>query len=125
MHPVTTESRTQKSDVVLAKLPIGKSGANGSRYPKRILSRTDRSATYGLIMAQAAVPHHPRNQPGEKKPAGLDREGLPEFGAFQSFEKNRDRTKQFVIKRHPFQRRLNSRRHDIDRKHLPAEEIFE
>jgi len=55
----------------------------------------------------------------------LDRERLPKLHAFQAFEKNRHRTKQFIIERHPFQRRLNWSRHDVDWKHLAAKEIFE
>ena len=38
---------------------------------------------------------------------------------------DRDRTKQFVIKRKPFHHRLDRGRHDIEREHLAAEEIFE
>ena len=55
----------------------------------------------------------------------MDGERLPQFRTFQALQENRDRTKQFVIERHPFQRRLNSGRHDVDREHLAAQEIFE
>src|SRR5213593_1561570 len=79
----------------------------------------------GLVMAQAAAPHGARDGPGQKKPAGLDRECLPELGAFEALQENRDRAKQFIVERHPFHRGLNSGRHDIDGKHLAAEEILE
>src|SRR5207249_6561829 len=79
-----------------------------------------RSSADGLVMAEAAVPHGAGDEPGEKEPAGLDGERLPKFRAAQALQENRDRTKQFVIKRHPFQRRLNSGRHDVDRKHLAS-----
>src|SRR5882724_807553 len=76
-------------------------------------------------MTQAAVPHGAGDGPGEKEPAGLDGERLPKLYSFQALEKDRDRTEQFVIKRHPFQRRLDPGRHDVDREHLAAQEIFE
>src|SRR6266705_162288 len=63
----------------------------------------------GLVMAEAALPHEARPRPREQKPAALDRQCLYEFRSLQSAEKNRDRTKQLVVKRQPFHYGLDGR----------------
>jgi len=79
----------------------------------------------GLVMAEAAFPHVVCPGPREQEPAGLDRQRLHEFSPFQSAEEDRDWTKQFVVERQPFHHGLDGRRHDVDRKHLATEEVFE
>ena len=76
-------------------------------------------------MAEAAFPHRARHGPGENEPADLDEQCLRQFRAAESLEENRDWTKKFVIKRQPFHHRLDAVGHDVDGKHLAAEEIFE
>src|SRR6266705_4826296 len=76
-------------------------------------------------MAEAAFPHGVCPCPCEQEPASLNQESLHECRALESSEKNRDRTKQLVIKWQPFHHRLHRVRHDVDGEHLPAEEIFE
>ena len=43
----------------------------------------------------------------------------------QTFHEDRDRAKEFVIKGQPLHDRLDAGRHDVEREHLAAEEIFE
>src|SRR5436309_253482 len=73
-----------------------------------------------LIMAEAALPHEARPHPREQEPAGLDRQRLHKIRSFQPAEKDRDRTKQFIVKRQPLHYRLNRSWHYVDGKHLPA-----
>src|SRR5215470_6277484 len=80
---------------------------------------------HGLVMAEAAFPHEVRPSPREQQPAGLDRQSSGKFNPFKSAHKDGDRKKQLVIKREPFQHGLDGGRHDVDRKHLATEEVFE
>jgi ABC-2 type transport system permease protein len=57
-------------------------------------------------------------------PIAIFMERLRQFCAAESLQKNRDWTKQLVIKRQPFHHRLDSGGHDVDGKHLAAEKIF-
>src|SRR4029453_10273613 len=82
-------------------------------------------STDGLVMAEAAFPHGARGGPGEQKPTALNRQALRHLRSAKAFHENRDREKEFVIKRQPFHHRLDSRGHDVDGEHLAAEEIFE
>src|ERR1051326_6109260 len=79
----------------------------------------------GLVMAEAAFPHEVRPSPRKQQPAGLDCHRLNKLCSFESAEKDRDWTKQFIIKRQPFHHRLYRSWHDVDGKHLAAEEILE
>src|SRR6476620_7745252 len=79
----------------------------------------------GLIMAEPALPHESRPRPREQEPASLHRHRLHELRPLQPAEKDRYRTKQLIVKRQPFHHGLDCGWHDVDRKHLAAEEIFE
>src|SRR4029453_3822422 len=91
----------------------------GSARDTRVLSAD------GLVMPEAAFPHVVCPSPREQQPSRLDRQRLHEVSPFQSAEKNRDWTKQFVVERQPFHHGLDRRWHDVDGKHLPAEEVLE
>src|SRR6266536_3418021 len=88
-------------------------------------TNSKRLSADGLVMAETAFPHVVRPGPREEQPTSLDRQRLDKFSPFQSAEKDRNRAKQLVIKRQPFHHRLHGGWHDVDRKHLAAEEIFE
>src|SRR5437867_12850380 len=76
-------------------------------------------------MAEAAFPHGARPCPGKQKPADLNEQRLHEIGSFQSAKEDRNRTEELVVEGQPFHHRLNRVRHDVDGKHLAAQEIFE
>ncbi len=76
-------------------------------------------------MAEAAFPHSACGGPGEQKPSALNSQSFCQCRTLQPAKKDCDRTKQLVVKRQPFHYRLDPHRHDVDGKHLPAEEIFE
>src|SRR6266581_116493 len=76
-------------------------------------------------MPEAASPHEAGPHPRDKQPAGLDRQRLHKLSPLEPAEKDRDRTKQFVVKRQPLHHGLDSGGHDIDGEHLAAQEIFE
>src|SRR5438132_2609509 len=78
-----------------------------------------------LVMAETAFPHGARGSPRKQEPSCLNCECLHELGTVESPEKDGDGTKQLIIKRQPFHHRLHRVWHDVDGKHLAAEEIFE
>src|SRR5437868_15112306 len=76
-------------------------------------------------MPEAASPHEAGPHPRDKQPAGLDRQRLHKLSPLEQAEKDRDRTKQFLIKRQTLHHGLDSGGHDIDGEHLATQEIFE
>src|SRR5205085_9115532 len=88
-------------------------------------SISNSSSPNGLIMSKTPFPHVTGGAPREDKPAGLDGERLAHLGAPEAFHENGDWTEEFIVKGEPFQRGLDTRRHDVDREHLAAEEVLE
>src|SRR4029453_15962848 len=91
----------------------------GSARDTRVLSAD------GLVMPEAAFPHVVCPSPREQQPSRLNPHGWPGGSPFQSAEKNRDWTKQFVVERQPFHHGLDRRWHDVDGKLLPPAEGLE
>src|SRR6478672_12404392 len=110
-HPLGANGRERK-----------KSASAWTRSPAR---ETRALSADSLVMAEPALPHEARPHPRQQEPASLDGERLHEIGAFQPAKKDGDRAKQLIIKRQPLHYGLNRSRHDVDGKHLTAQEIFE